>query len=190
MQGRSKLQSFFNVLIIINALALCGLGLGTRRAVAMRSYFVQGTLRTTERELDVGIEGHGFFKVQTDTGEAYTRNGDFVLDKDGHLVVNVGDGYRVLPAITLPLSATGINIAQYGVVYYTVSGSSTKQKAGQLQLTKFTNPDGLRPIGHGLFLPGHSSGPSITGNPDQNGTSIILQGFLEDKTGQTFPVQD
>jgi len=56
--------------------------------------FTQGGLKQTENPLDFAIEGEGFFVVQTDRGIRYTRNGSFVIDKDGFLVTK--DGYKVL----------------------------------------------------------------------------------------------
>jgi flagellar basal-body rod protein FlgG len=61
----------------------------------------QGSLERTDRPLDVGIEGQGFFKVRVmDTvgdGTAYTRNGNFFVNNDGELVLGMGDGYKIIP---------------------------------------------------------------------------------------------
>jgi flagellar basal-body rod protein FlgF len=56
--------------------------------------FTQGSFRQTENDFDLALEGEGFFSVQTEDGERYTRNGSFLIDKDGYLVTK--DGYRVL----------------------------------------------------------------------------------------------
>ncbi len=54
----------------------------------------QGSLKATSNPLDLALEGQGFFVVETDEGERYTRNGSFLIDKDFFLVTK--DGYKVL----------------------------------------------------------------------------------------------
>jgi flagellar basal-body rod protein FlgG len=56
--------------------------------------FTQGAFKQTQNDFDLALEGEGFFSVQTDEGERYTRNGSFLIDKDGFLVTK--DGYKVL----------------------------------------------------------------------------------------------
>lgn len=54
----------------------------------------QGALKQTHNKFDFGFDGAGFFAVQTDRGVRYTRNGSFLIDKDGWLVTK--DGWKVL----------------------------------------------------------------------------------------------
>ena len=56
--------------------------------------FIQGSLKKTENDFDLSLEGEGFFAVQTEEGERYTRNGSFLIDREGWLVTK--DGHRVL----------------------------------------------------------------------------------------------
>jgi flagellar basal-body rod protein FlgF len=56
--------------------------------------FEQGALKETQSDFDFALEGKGFFAVQTPFGERYTRNGAFVLGKEGFLETK--DGYQVL----------------------------------------------------------------------------------------------
>jgi len=51
----------------------------------------QGVLTRTGNDLDVAIEGSGYFKVKTATGTAYTRNGHFHADASGRLVTDAGE---------------------------------------------------------------------------------------------------
>jgi len=62
----------------------------------VRLDFRPGTINTTGRDLDVAIEGAGFFAVTTPAGERYTRNGSFVRRADG--VLTTGEGFPILPA--------------------------------------------------------------------------------------------
>src|SRR5258706_10192443 len=62
------------------------LGLGARPS-ANSIVFSQGSFQQTENPLDVVIQGKGFFQIRRPTGEiAYTRAGNFQLDRDGNMV--------------------------------------------------------------------------------------------------------
>ena len=82
-------------------------GIGVEVA-AVAQQFSQGNVTVTGNNLDVAINGHGFFKVQhADGSAAYTRAGNFKLDKTGDLVTNGGAqvmGFRVDPATGLSTS--------------------------------------------------------------------------------------
>jgi len=53
--------------------------------------FTQGPLKETGNDFDLAIEGNGFFTVETDYGERYTRNGTFLINREGFLVTKSGD---------------------------------------------------------------------------------------------------
>jgi flagellar hook protein FlgE len=76
-------------------------GIGVEVA-AVAQQFSQGNVTVTGNNLDVAINGNGFFKVlQPDGSAAYTRAGNFKLDKVGDLVTNGGAqvmGFKVDPA--------------------------------------------------------------------------------------------
>jgi len=63
--------------------------------------FSQGGMQTTDRPLDVAIDGEGFFKVQKGQEFYYTRSGRFMLDENGF--VKTEDGANVLGAGNNPL---------------------------------------------------------------------------------------
>lgn len=56
--------------------------------------FQQGALKQTENDFDLALDGKGFLCVRTPDGERYTRNGGFILGKEGYLETK--DGYPVL----------------------------------------------------------------------------------------------
>jgi len=64
-------------------------GLGVN-AGALPQSFSEGTIKQTGNALDVAINGTGFFQVQTSSGVAYTRDGQFHLDSSGNLISNAG----------------------------------------------------------------------------------------------------
>ena len=154
------------------------LGLGTRPS-ANTVIFSQGNFTETDNPLDLVIQGKGFFQIRRPDGSvAYTRAGNFQLDRDGNLVT--GNGDPIEPQITIPQQAQAITIASDGTVSYTQPGQTATQVAGQIQLANFTNPGGLNSIGSGLFLPTDASGDPTVGNPGgQEGLGTLQQGYIE-----------
>ncbi len=152
-------------------------GLGTRVAETY-GIFTQGSLNRTDNEFDLAIQGAGFFKVVLPDGTiAYTRNGQFKLDRDGRIVNT--DGYPLDPEITIPVDAVSITIAEDGTVGVLRQGGTTVEEVGRIELAKFINPAGLRRLGNNLFLQTDASGDPIIDNPGNQGIGTILQGFLE-----------
>lgn len=67
-----------------------GLGMGTSIATVSQE-FTQGNLSDTGNELDLAINGAGFFTLEASNGERiYTRAGNFKLDEKGEIVANNG----------------------------------------------------------------------------------------------------
>ncbi len=154
------------------------LGLGTR-PVGNEIIFSQGNFVGTENPLDLVIEGRGLFQIRLPSGElAYSRAGNFHLDRDGNLVTTDGDPLE--PQITLPPEAKSVTIASDGTVSYLQPGESASQLAGQIQLSLFANPAGLNSIGRNLFTATDASGEPTVGNPGgQEGVGTLLQGYVE-----------
>jgi len=154
------------------------LGLGTR-AASNEIIFTQGNTLQTNNPLDLVIQGKGFFQVRMASGEtAYTRAGNFHLDRDGNMVTSDGD--PVEPQITIPPEGRSVTIAVDGTVSYLQPGQSNAQVAGQIQLSNFANPAGLNSLGRNLFSPTDASGEPTIGNPGgQEGLGTLLQGYTE-----------
>jgi flagellar basal-body rod protein FlgG len=157
-------------------------GLGTRISNTQLD-LEQGSLESTNRQLDIGIQGNGFLKVKImDTvgnGVGYTRNGNFFVNDKGELVLGMGDGYKLIPPIVIPAGSTDISISTDGTINVIKAGSVSKTSVGQLQLTQFVNPQGLQLLGGSIYVETDSSGPPVTTNPGVGGAGTILQGFLE-----------
>ncbi len=153
------------------------IGLGVKTASTYR-IMSQGDLVNTENQLDVAIQGEGFFQVQLPDGQtAFTRSGAFGLDSTGQFVTQ--DGYVIQPSITIPSNAQQISISATGDVQALTDGQTVPQTVGTLQLARFTNKGGLEAIGNNLFLETPSSGSASTGNPNSDGLGSLLQNFLE-----------
>jgi flagellar basal-body rod protein FlgG len=154
------------------------LGLGTR-AASNEVVFTQGAFTETNNPLDMVIQGRGFFQVRLPSGElAYTRAGQFQMDKDGNIVT--ADGNALDPQITIPRDAQQIAIATDGTVSYTLPNQTAAQQAGQIQLADFQNPAGLNSLGRSLYSPTDASGDPTVGTPGgQEGMGSLVQGYVE-----------
>lgn len=132
--------------------------------------FMSGETQPTRRELDVAIQGEGFFEVQMPDGaKAYTRNGEFHVRPDRTVVTTsdrevMTDGGA--PLVLLP-GGGAVTINPDGTVF---QGDT---QLGKLSIQKFANPAALIPIAGGMFLPQENAGPMSVEKP------VLMQGYLE-----------
>ena len=154
---------------------LVGMGVGTG---AVTKVFSQGELIQTQNQLDVAIEGTGFFQIQMPDGTtAYTRAGAFKTDSTGRITNS--NGYILLPAITIPQGANQISISNTGIVSAILAGDTASTQLGTIELATFINSPVLSSIGNNLFTETGASGTPSTGTPGDNGYGILAQAFLE-----------
>ena len=156
-----------------------GLQIGTGvRPIAAERIHTQGNLQQTNNNLDVAIQGSGFFQVLMPDGTtAYTRDGSFQKDSQGQVVTS--SGFPIQPAMTIPADATSITIARDGVVSVTQAGVTTPVQIGSLQLATFINPAGLQSLGENLYVETGSSGTPNTNVPGTNGAGLLNQAYVE-----------
>jgi flagellar basal-body rod protein FlgG len=157
------------------------IGLGVK-VTDVSKIFSQGSLKNTDRELDIAIEGDGFFKIEMPGGvEAYTRAGSFRIDNEGY-VVNP-EGYKLSPNIQIssPETLVSLAISPNGKVtaVRNEGGTQSIEDLGTLKLYKFVNPSGLKALGQNLFAQTESSGEAVEGDPNSDGFGKLSQGFLE-----------
>ena len=153
------------------------IGHGAKPA-AVHKIFTQGEIQNTKNELDIAIEGDGFFQIVLPDGEtAYTRAGNFKLDSEGRIVTV--DGYLLEPEISVPTDTTSISIGTDGTVSVLQAGETEAAEVGSIQLARFVNPAGLFSIGKNLFIPTSASGDEMVGTAGENGYGGLAQGFLE-----------
>jgi flagellar basal-body rod protein FlgG len=151
-------------------------GLGVQPGTT-ETMFDEGTFQNTGNQLDVAIQGNGFYKVALPDGTfGYTRDGAFKMDSQGKLVNS--DGYAVQPEITIPANATSIAVGQDGTVSVTLPGQQPN-KVGQITLTQFANPAGLQHIGGNNFIETAASGAPTDTTAGQQGAGTLSQGTLE-----------
>ena len=152
-------------------------GLGVKTA-ATTKVFSQGTAISTDRNLDIAIQGEGFLQIMKSDGTlAYTRDGALKVDAMGQLCTT--DGYLIQPQTAIPADAREINITEDGNISCAVGSDNTQTIVGTIQLARFQNPSGLLAIGHNLYVETPGSGNPIQDTPGQNGMGTIAQGFLE-----------
>lgn len=94
------------------------LGLGVEHNESFTS-FEQGSLKETSNPFDFALANNknskatGFFTVETPMGERYSRNGSFVLGKEGYLTTK--EGYRVLGENgPIRIKANNFNVDEMG----------------------------------------------------------------------------
>lgn len=148
--------------------------------------FTVGSIETNgNSKLDMFIQGEGFFQVLTTIGGqervAYTRAGNFTKNVEGTLVLGNSLGSPMEPQIQIPEDALrdSVTIGSTGIVTYQTADDPTVQEAGQIELARFVNPEGLKQIGSNLYLDTEASGQAITGEPGEDGLGTILQNALE-----------
>jgi len=153
------------------------IGLGVR-TVSVQKMFSEGPVTNTGNELDVAIEGKGFFQITRPNGEmAYTRAGDFKADSEGRIVTS--DGYQLEPSVTLPPDAVIVEISSDGVVSALQAGETNPSELGQVELANFINPAGLLSLGRNLYQQTAASGPPVLAVPGEDALGTLSQGFLE-----------
>nr|WP_320009537.1 flagellar basal-body rod protein FlgF [uncultured Desulfobulbus sp.] len=132
--------------------------------------FSAGGMQTTERPLDVAIDGEGFFKVEKGGQSYYTRSGRFMLDATG--LLKTEDGASVLGPANDPLQ---IDTTQGKDIHISESGgiSINGVNAGaQIGVFTVDDPQKLVKVGDSLF--------SLKEGGNQVATGVrILQGNLE-----------
>lgn len=142
------------------------------RDIATMRDLSNGTLEQTGNPLDLALEGEGYFVIETDTGNNYTRNGHFQLDDGGQLVTTSGnpvlsDGGA--PFFFAP-GDTKISIARDGTV------STQNGVLGRITVVNFENEHKMRPVANGLF--------SADDAPTPVERPAMAQGMLEDSNIQ------
>jgi flagellar basal-body rod protein FlgG len=153
------------------------IGLGVRTVATSRS-FSQGNLQQSNNNLDVAIQGNGFFQLTLPDGTlGYTRDGAFQIDNQGRLVTS--GGLPVANGITVPSNATSIAIATNGAVTAQIPGSTAPQAIGTISLASFINPAGLEPKGQNIYTESVSSGQPNVGTAGANGLGTLMSGFVE-----------
>ena len=132
-----------------------GIGAGV---AAVSQAFTQGSLNITGRDLDVAINGGGFFQLQLSNGTtAFTRDGTFKLNTEGFVVTNAGAN-----VMGYPTSATGTSTSS--IIQPLQLPTSSAIKANQTSLIGASaNLNAAAPLAVGA--PAIPATPSLPGPP-------------------------
>ncbi len=165
------------------------LGLGVEYNESF-TQFEQGSLKQTDSDFDLALEGKGFFAVATPYGERYTRNGAFHLGKEGYLETK--EGYPVLGENgPIRVKANNFMVDKDGQVWInaeyaddpSVMVSRESNTWGQtvlldtLKLVEFGSERYLQKQGSSLYRESIESGPAMIMAEGQR--PKVSQGFVE-----------
>jgi len=133
--------------------------------------FMNGETQPTRRELDVSLQGEGFFEIQRPDGSSvYTRSGEFRMRADRTLVTSTGDEVMSEGGAPITLLPNGgpVVFNQDGTVF---QGATA---LGKLAIRKFADNSQLIPVAGGFFAraPG-APAPESVDKPE------LLPGYLE-----------
>lgn len=156
------------------------LGLGVRTSAVIVNTR-QGSLKQTGGDLDLAIEGKGYFEVTLPSGDpAFTRDG--ALKRTGEGLIVSTDGYPLAGDITIPQDARSVTINASGDVFAYFDGQTGGQQIGSILLNTFQNEAGLEAIGGNLFRETAGSGAPIAGAPGLDGRGSLRQGYVEESS--------
>lgn len=145
----------------------------------------QGDLINTGRDLDLAIEGQGFFKVIPASGdddkEYYTRDGSFYIANidDEPALVN-SEGYKLVWDGELDSeNYQSYIVDEVGNVSGVQKDGTLDSNIGTIQLHTFPAPSNLISKGNNLYLSCEASGEATEGTPGEDGVGYIRSGYLE-----------
>lgn len=170
-----------------NTTSVNQVGHGVRSLSNSRNY-ASGILQQTENPTDIAIVGNGFFAIDNDGEELYTRDGSFrfsLLEDEGSYALVTADGYPVLSTedesiiIGSEVPAEKLTIGQDGTISY-MDEDGIKTEIAQIKIVQFTNRAGLEATGSNLYKATAASGePLIEGEDEGLTRSTLRTGYLE-----------
>ncbi|GHV73037.1 flagellar basal body rod protein FlgG [Spirochaetia bacterium] len=158
--------------------------------------FQQGSMKETENDFDIALDGKGFFTVMTPWGERYTRNGAFILGKEGYLETK--EGYPVMGENgPLQVKANNFQVDKEGGVWINAQYADPALMVGRenntwddtvlldkLKLVSFDLDRYLQKQGTSLYRATDTSGEAQIMERGQS--PRVVQGFVE--TSNVDPV--
>ena len=134
--------------------------------------FEQGSFRATSSNTDMALSGKGFFVVQTPDGERYTRNGNFLIGKEG--ILETKEGYPVLGENGVIRVADDMyKVSDDGMIY----DSEDNEIIDRFKIVRFDNERYLKKIGSSLYIDNDISGPAHIAEGEER--PLMMQGYME-----------
>lgn len=144
---RAQHDSFSSLLASSSALPLSDLNRAVNDYAVLggsQLNLSQGNLQRTGNELDLGIEGRGFFVVQTQAGRLFTRNGNFHVSPHGQLVTSEGDAVMGENGV-IPIVGGPVSVSTDGTI--SIDGAV----AGKLKIVEFPPGTPLESVGRTYY---------------------------------------
>lgn len=146
-----------------------GLGVETNE---LYTDFEQGSFKQTSTHTDMALSGEGFFAVATPSGERYTRNGNFLVGKEGILVTK--EGYPVLGENGyIQVADDRFTVNQDGMVY----SENDMQLIDRFKIVRFDNERYLQKMGSSLYKDTDITGPAYIAEGKER--PVVLQSYVE-----------
>jgi flagellar basal-body rod protein FlgG len=140
--------------------------------------FEGGDLKKTDAPLDLAIVGDGFLELaMPDGSRAFVRGGSLKVNADGQLATQAGIPLK--PGVSLPDNAQAVLIGSNGRIQVRLPGQADPVDAGQLELVRFTNAQGLLAQGSGIYRASEASGEPIGSRAGEDGMGTLAVGMLE-----------
>ncbi len=150
------------------------------RVAAITQNFSQGTINGTGRELDMAIDGNGFFILEDKTGKydnIYTRNGSFKLDKDGYLTAQ--DGSKVQGFLLNEALSTEADPVFYTTLSSIDLDALSREPRATDQMNFDINLDGqeVNSVGNNNISVGNETAGNLDKLTNPDGIAGVFAGF-------------
>lgn len=134
--------------------------------------FSQGSFKSTNSKTDAALSGKGFYVIETPLGERYTRNGNFLIGKEG--ILETKDGYPVLGENGyIYLEDDKITVNEDGIISKSEDGS----EIDRFKVVRFDNERYLKKMGESMYSTNDIAGPAHIA--EGNERPKFLQGYSE-----------
>lgn len=138
--------------------------------------FSSGSLPSTGSDFNLAIQGDGFFRVERQGEDVYTRDGSFNLDNNRYVVD--AQGNRLQPELQLPQDAASVQVSSNGHLT-ALDAAGNVVASADIPLYRFASPGGLESLGENDYRPTTASGPPLQSEAGTGGAGSITQGALE-----------
>jgi len=146
-----------------------GLGVETNE---LYTDFAQGSFKQTQSTTDMALSDSGFFTVQTPQGERYTRNGNFMIGKEG--ILETKEGYPVIGEKgIIRVENSDFTVNKDGILY----DSENMNEIDRFKIVQFDNDRYLKKIGSSLYKSNDISGDAYIS--EGNDRPSVMQGYVE-----------
>lgn len=133
--------------------------------------FEQGSFRATNSQTDMALGGEGFFVIRTPLGERYTRNGNFILGKEG--ILETKDGYPLIGENgEIRVEDDKFMVNEDGMIY-----TKDGEFIDRVKIVRFDNDRYLKKMGNSFWASNDISGEAYIAEGQER--PKVVQGYME-----------